>query len=62
MGPAPDEDAGPVACDSGRIGGAGDSDNRYALKGPTVFVFNVFDIAASAYVHKAEMEAICREA
>jgi hypothetical protein len=26
-----------------------------------VFVFNVFDIAASAYVHKTEMEAICRE-
>lgn len=45
----------------GELVGPGIQKNRYALKGPTVFVFNVFDIAASAYVHKAEMEAICRE-
>lgn len=45
----------------GELVGPGIQKNRYALKGPTVFVFNVFDIAASAYVHKTEMEAICRE-
>ncbi|TWT91676.1 RNA ligase (ATP) [Neorhodopirellula pilleata] len=45
----------------GELVGPGIQKNRYALKAPTVFVFNVFDIAASAYVHKAEMETICRE-
>lgn len=45
----------------GELVGPGIQKNRYALKSPTVFVFNVFDIATSAYVDKAEMEAICRE-
>ena len=45
----------------GELVGPGIQKNRYALKAPTVLVFNVFDIAESAYVHKAEMEAICRE-
>ena len=45
----------------GELIGPGIQKNRYALKAPTVLVFNVFDIAESAYVHKAEMEAICRE-
>ncbi|TWU48876.1 RNA ligase [Rubripirellula tenax] len=35
--------------------------NRYCLKTPTVFVFNVYDISAAAYVEKSEMETICRE-
>ena len=45
----------------GELVGPGIQKNRYALKAPTVLVFNVFDIAESAYVPKAEMEAICRE-
>ena len=45
----------------GELVGPGIQKNRYALKAPSVLVFNVFDIAASAYVDKAEMEAICRE-
>ena len=45
----------------GELVGPGIQKSRYALKAPTVLVFNVFDIAESAYVHKAEMEAICRE-
>ncbi len=45
----------------GELVGPGIQKNRYALKAPTVFVFNVFDLAESAYVHKTEMEAICRE-
>jgi RNA ligase (TIGR02306 family) len=45
----------------GELVGPGIQKNRYGLKSPTVFVFNVYDIEASAYVPKAEMEAICRE-
>lgn len=45
----------------GQLVGPGIQKNRYGLKEPTVFVFNVYDIEASAYVEKSEMEAICRE-
>tara|TARA_A100001391_G_scaffold55951_1_gene34203 strand:- start:724 stop:1722 length:999 start_codon:yes stop_codon:yes gene_type:complete len=43
----------------GELVGPGIQKNRYGLKEPTVFVFNVYDIDASAYVEKSEMEAIC---
>lgn len=45
----------------GELAGPGIQGNRYALKDLELFVFNVFDIAASAYLKKAEMEAICEE-
>lgn len=49
----------PIAI-QGELVGPGIQQNRYRLKSPTVFVFNVFDIAASAYVEKTEMAAICQ--
>ncbi|MEZ6137870.1 MAG: RNA ligase (ATP) [Pirellulaceae bacterium] len=44
----------------GELVGPGIQRNRYSLKNLTVFVFNVYDIDASAYIEKAEMEEICR--
>lgn len=41
--------------------GPGIQKNRYSLTEPTVFVFNVYDIDASTYLGKAEMESICGE-
>ena len=38
--------------------GSGIQKSRYRLKEPTVFVFNVFDIDASAYLEKSAMEAV----
>ena len=43
----------------GELIGPGIQKNRYGLKTPAVYVFNVYDIAASAYVGKMEMEQIC---
>lgn len=43
----------------GELVGPGIQSNRYGLKEPTVFVFNIYDIDALAYLDKAEMEAIC---
>ena len=45
----------------GELIGPGIQKNRYGRKEPSVLVFNVYDIAASAYVDKAEMETICSE-
>lgn len=44
----------------GELVGPGIQKNRYGLKEPTLFVFNVYDIDASSYVDKAEMESICQ--
>ena len=45
----------------GELVGPGIQKNRYALKEPELFVFNVFDIQASSYLNKSSMEAICVE-
>ncbi len=42
----------------GELVGPGIQKNRYGLKSPTVFVFNVYDIEASAYLDKASMEVV----
>jgi len=49
----------PIAI-QGELVGPGVQKNRYGLKLPTVFVFNIFDIAASAYVEKTQMAEICQ--
>ena len=43
----------------GELVGPGIQKNRYALTEPTVFVFNIYDIGAMAYIEKAEMETLC---
>ena len=45
----------------GELVGPGIQKNRYGLKEPTVFVFNVYDIEASAYLGKSEMEAVSEQ-
>ena len=45
----------------GELVGPGIQKNRYALKEPELFVFNVFDIQASSYLNKSSMEVICFE-
>ncbi len=45
----------------GELVGPGIQNNRYGLKEPTVFVFNVYDIEASAYLDKASMEAVSEQ-
>ncbi len=45
----------------GELVGPGIQKNRYGLKEPTVFVFNVYDIEASAYLDKASMEAVSEQ-
>ncbi|QEF96146.1 RNA ligase [Stieleria maiorica] len=45
----------------GELVGPGIQKNRYRLKEPAVFVFNVFDIDASAYLEKSEMEAVSEQ-
>lgn len=45
----------------GELVGPGIQKNRYGLKEPTVFVFNVFDIDASAYLEKSAMEAVSEQ-
>ena len=42
----------------GELVGPGIQKNRYGLKEPTVFVFNVYDIDASTYLDKPAMEAV----
>ncbi|MEL6107861.1 MAG: RNA ligase family protein, partial [Planctomycetota bacterium] len=39
--------------------GPGIQKNRYGIKEPMIYVFNMFDIDDACYVEKAEMEAIC---
>lgn len=41
--------------------GPGIQKNRYAVKEPQLYVFNIFDIDASTYVEKQEMESLSRE-
>jgi len=45
----------------GELVGPGIQKNRYGLKEPTVFVFNVYDIEASAYLDKAAMEMVSEQ-
>lgn len=45
----------------GELVGPGIQKNRYGLKEPTVFVFNVYDIEASAYLDKGSMEAVSEQ-
>lgn len=45
----------------GELVGPGIQKNRYGLKEVTVFVFNIYDIEASAYVDKSEMEQVCQQ-
>lgn len=45
----------------GELIGPGIQKNRYDIKERTVYMFNVFDIDASTYLDKSEMEAVCDE-
>lgn len=45
----------------GELVGPGIQKNRYGLEQPEVYVFNVYDIEASAYVPKSEMELLCQQ-
>ena len=45
----------------GELVGPGIQKNRYGLKEPTVFVFNVYDIEASSYLDKSAMEAVSEQ-
>lgn len=45
----------------GELVGPGIQGNRYKLKQTELFVFNVFDLAAFAYVEKEEAASICEQ-
>ena len=45
----------------GELVGPGIQKNRYELKEPTVFVFNVYDIETSTYLDKSAMEAVSEQ-
>ncbi|QDV45797.1 RNA ligase [Stieleria neptunia] len=45
----------------GELVGPGIQKNRYGLKEPAVFVFNVYDIDASAFLEKSAMEAVSEQ-
>lgn len=45
----------------GELVGPGIQKNLYQLDAQRVFVFNIYDIEASAYLEKAEMESICNQ-
>lgn len=45
----------------GELVGPGIQKNRYQLKQAELFVFNIFDLDAFAYVEKRAVEAICRQ-